>query len=353
MARDLTKILNQLGDEQNPLRYQLLRNLSDLSQPELRQFQEAWARFSPERRVQLLRALVEMAEDHIEYHFVPIYVWALSDVDPRIRRLAIAGLWEEASLRLIPQFMRLLMEDEDAEVRAAAAQALGPFIYRSEIEEIPASAVADAIEMLWEIFHDPRQDIRVRRRALESLATSSRAGVARAIENARLHEDDSMRSSALFAMGRSADSRWTPHLLESLGDSLPSLRMEAARALGEIGSSAALNPLILMLDDEMDEDVRFAILEALGQIGGAKARQALQVAIDSDNEAEAEIAEWALEQLMLSGIDEDIETFISQVLGNEIEDDAFEDDADGWGDFYEDPIDAEIRRLLDDGDDVF
>ena len=94
-------------------------------------------------------------------------------------------------------------------------------------------------------------------------------------------------------------------------------------------------------------EVRIAILEALGQIGGDKARQALELATESESEAEAEAAELALEQLY-AGLN-NIYELIDDVLGVG-EDEAF-DEGDLWGDdFYEDPLEAEIRRLLDDED---
>ena len=143
--------------------------------------------------------------------------------------------------------------------------------------------------------------------------------------------------------------RWIPYLLPELENEAPELRMEAARALGELESSAAVDPMIRMLDDESDVEVRYAILEALGQIGGEKAKQALQLALDSENEAEVEIAEMALEQLY-AGVN-NLYQLIDEVLGIE-NDEALsgEEEPDIWDDFYEDPLEAEIRRLLDEDD---
>jgi HEAT repeat protein len=99
--------------------------------------------------------------------------------------------------------------------------------------------------------------------------------------------------------------------------------------------------------------VRFAILEALGEIGGEKAKQALQLTIDSDNEAEAEIAELAMEQLY-AGVN-NLSELIDEVLGVKPDEDAAEEDETlgVWDDFYEDPLNAEIRRLIDGGDDHY
>jgi HEAT repeat protein len=290
-----------------------------------------------------------MAEDHIEYHYNPIFAWTLDDADARIRALAIEGLWEDTSAHFIERFQHMLIYDEDVDVRAAAALALGRFVHWGETNEIPSRYAEQAVEALWDVYHDPHEHTHVRRRALEGIAASSHPGAPRLIESARFDEDIFMRISALYAMGRSADVRWIPYLLPELENEAPELRMEAARALGELESSAAVDPMIRMLDDEADVEVRYAILEALGQIGGEKAKQALQLALDSENEAEVEIAEMALEQLY-AGVN-NLYQLIDEVLGIE-NDEALsgEEEPDIWDDFYEDPLEAEIRRLLDEDD---
>ncbi len=348
MSRDLSKIFTALGDEKTPIRHQLLRNLSELTEPELAQFQSAWADLPPARRLELIRTLVEMAEEHIEYHFNPIFIWTMTDADPRVRVLSIEGLWEDVGTAFAPSFMELLIDDEDVDVRAAAAMALGRFIYRSEVNETSGHRAERAVEALWDVYHDPHEHVHVRRRALEGVASSSHPGVQRLIETAYYNEDPFMRSSALYAMGRTADVRWIPYLLSELQSEAPELRMEAARSLGVLEATAAVDPMIRMLDDEPDAEVRFAILEALGEIGGEKAKQALQLTIDSDNEAEAEIAELAMEQLY-AGVN-NLYELIDDVLGVKSDEDQPDDEVDAWDGFYEDPLDAEIRRLIDDGD---
>ncbi len=351
MPRDISKVIRSMGDEDRPISYQLLRNLSELNARELKQFQEAWPGFSPQRRYELLRAMVALAEEHIEYNYNAIFAWTMEDVDPRNRALSIEGLWEDMTLRHMQRLSEILVRDEDMEVRAAAALALGRFVSWGEMEEIPAAYGEQAVEALWDVYHDPREHVHVRRRALEGIAASSHAGAPRLIENAHFDEDLSMRVSALYAMGRTADVRWIPYLLPELESQAPELRMEAARALGELEASAAVDPMIRMLDTEKDAEVRFAILEALGQIGGEKAKQALQLAADSEDEAEAEIADLALEQLY-AGVNNLYELIDQVVLGTEPDEALLEED-DAWRGFYEDPLEAEIRRLLEDEDDQF
>ncbi len=349
MPRDLHKVLTSLADESRPINHQLLRNLSDLTPQELEQLRQAWPTYSPTRRRALIQTLVDQAEEQATFDYNTIFAWAMEDGDARIRMLAIDGLWEARQPRLLSRFIHILYHDEDVDVRAAAAMAVGRFVAWAELAEIPADYGQEAIDALWDVYHNPREHVHVRRRALEGLASSSHPGVPRLLESAQYDQDPHMRASALYGMGRTADERWITYLLPHLESDYPEHRMEAARALGELEAKAAVDPMIRMLDHEEDMEVRFAILEALGQIGGEKAKKALQVAANSENDAEAEIADLALEEL-LSGTNA-LYDLINEVLGIESALEGtreLDEEADLWSDdFYEDPLDAEIRRLLD------
>ena len=150
-----------------------------------------------------------------------------------------------------------------------------------------------------------------------------------------------MRVTALYAMGRNADLRWIPYLLPELSHDGPEIRMEAVRSLGELEARPAVSRIIQLIAVETDSEVRLAALAALGQIGGEEARKALEAATEWDDEAVISAAESALEEL--STDDSGAYDLIGEVLG--IEEVTELDD-----DFYEDPLEAEIRQLLDDRD---
>jgi len=59
------------------------------------------------------------------------------------------------------------------------------------------------------------------------------------IEAAYYHEDQRMRTSAVFAMGRSADPYWSDLVINELQSSRPEMRYEAAMASGELELAAA------------------------------------------------------------------------------------------------------------------
>lgn len=345
MTRKLQDILNQLSNEDIELESPLLGSLSDLNEAELAQFREAWQRFSQLRRLELLATLIELAEDRIEYDYRNIFRWTIGDTDPAIRALSVEGLWEDEHPGLIPVLTRLLQQDEDIDVRSAAAMALGRFVYLGEIENIHPDHAEVAGRALWDALHSPHEDIQVRRYALESIAASSEPGIIRAIENALYEGDIQMRIGALYAMGRNADPRWIPYLIPELRHLNDEVRLEALRSLGELEARSAVSHIVALMERETVEEVMLAALAALGQIGGPASRKALEAASEWDDEVTALAAQEALEELLFS----EGGTFelINEILGIEADDDIDLHDLD---DLYEDPLEVELRQLLDERD---
>ncbi len=343
MTRKLTDLLTTIGNENDSLDSQALGNLSDLNTPELMQFQTAWNDYSSTRQRELLTMLLEQAENRIDYDYRTIFIWTLQDPDPVNRVLSLEGLWEDERPQLVHSFKHLLQQDDAVEVRAAAALALGRFVYLGETGAFAPDHADKASEALWDSFHNPAEHIQVRRRALEGIAASGQPNITHLIENALYENDETMRVSALYAMGRNADPRWVPYLLPELGHNDPEIRMEAVRSLGELEARPAVQRIIQLIAIETDAEVRIEALVALGQIGGDEAHKALEAATEWDDEAVVSAAESALEEL--SSSDGSAYDLIGEVLGIEIEE-GFEL-AD---EFDEDPLEAEIRQLLDDRD---
>ena len=114
-------------------------------------------------------------------------------------------------------------------------------------------------------------------------------------------EDEKMQSSALFAMGRSADPYWRKLLVQELDNPNPELRFEAARACGELENPLAVSQLIQMTADDPDREVQQAAVWALGRIGGREAREALEACYESDDEVLSVAAAEALDEMDLLG----------------------------------------------------
>jgi HEAT repeat protein len=101
-----------------------------------------------------------------------------------------------------------------------------------------------------------------------------------------------IRSEAARALGRIGSSEAVEELMKRLADPASSIRIEAARALGSIGDERAVPDLARCLAVGSPE-LRAACAEALGRIGGEAARAALSTALsgESDQSVAASLAE--------------------------------------------------------------
>ncbi len=272
---------------------------SKMDQADLKTFQEIWPTIPASRRQEITQELVEISEINFEVDFEPVFLLGLGDADADVRANSISGLWENERPSLIVPFIHLLKTDEVPLVRATAASALGRFVYLNEIEEIEDAHVEPIKQALLETIHQPAEDVEVRRRAIEAIAYVNNPQVTRIIESAYYDEDEKMQVSAIFGMGRSADTRWRPQVISELENSNSEIRFEAARACGELEAGDAVPKLIELIDEDDDPQVKEVSIWALGRIGGQTAREALEICTNSDNEAIVLAAEEALEEIDL------------------------------------------------------
>jgi len=220
----------------------------------------------------------------------------LQDPDARVRLLSVQILAEFEAQDLAKVYLMLLSSDPDVEVRAAAATALGQFVYAGEIETIPTKLGRRVVEALLAATTGQEADL-VRRMALESLGFSSREEVPALIQEAYSSGNTEWIASALFAMGRTASSSWRPEVLASLRSKMPAIRQEAARAAGELELKEARPSLFELLDDP-DDETRLASIWSLSQIGGEGVQEALEMLYSqSDNEEELAFLDEALDNL--------------------------------------------------------
>ncbi len=288
-----------MRDGQTPLSISSLYILSDLTRAETQRFQEVWSLIDAGRRRWIIQSLVDIAEASFEVNFDPIFRLCLGDEDEVVRARAIEGLWEDEDLTLAGSLVRLLREDPSELVRAAAAISLGRFVLLGELEKIGAAPAMMIEDALLGAIYDPHETLEVRRRAVESIAYSDQAQVRDIIEMAYCDDEERMRISAVFAMGRSADPLWSEMVIAELGDPNPEMRYEAARACGELEASAALSALIELIEADPDPEVQGMAIWALGRIGGKEARRVLEACCE--DEALRQAAEEALDELDFLG----------------------------------------------------
>ena len=279
-----------------------LRALSDLGGQPLADFRAGWPKLPPEKRLATLQALGELAEDLFELNINAVSRVALHDPDAQVRAAAIRNLWEDQGDDLIAPFLQFLTNDSSEAVRAAAATALGSYVYLGEIEELPEDQT-QAIEKALLAAYYGHDTLEVRRRALESLGFLPRPEAIAAIDQAYENGDDLLRASALFAMGRSLDpERWGEYIIAELTHSNTQVRFEAVRATGELQLEDAAVTLGQLLHDP-DAAVQEMTVWALGEIGGDEARRFLQDRLETADDELIELIEDALANTdMVDGI---------------------------------------------------
>ena len=183
---------------------------------------------------------------------------ALRNDDPAVRQAAGSGIAEVLGgedVRSIEAAI-ILLHDQDAEIRARAAEGLGGLKTKDKrVTESLLAALTDTV---------PRVRISVsyalfsRRLLLDGTAV---LGLVAALRD----ENESVRVNAAMTLGAISDRRATEGLLAALTDSAPTVRSNAAYSLGALKDAAAVEPLLATLKDE-SEVVRRAAVHALGDI---------------------------------------------------------------------------------------
>jgi HEAT repeat protein len=298
---EFEEILRHLAESGEQLNARYLYALSGMNHEQLVLFQQVWPSISASRRRMVIHNLVELTELSFEVNYDPIFLLAMGDEDDEVRAAAVDGLWENEDQALIGPLVHLLRADEAASVRAAAAMALGRFVLLGELGDIDRAPAMLAEQVLLEALRQAEEELEVRRRGIEAIAYSGQPGVREIIEAAYYDEDEKMQTSALYAMGRSADSYWRKLLVDELDNPNPELRFEAARACGELEAHVAVPRLLQMALDDPDREVQQSAVWALGRIGGHEAREALDACYASDDEALSQAAAEALDEVDLLG----------------------------------------------------
>jgi len=363
--RDVVAALLALADPGALHEAGLLGRMSHVAPSELDAWHTAWVELADEQRRTVVRAMIEGAEADVHLDFGSVFRLLLEDDDAEVRAVAVDGLWESTDPRLARRFTALLREDGHAEVRARAAEALGVFVELGELDRIDAELRDDALEALLDAARDPAESPEVRRRATASAGYAEDEAV-RAVLSAGLESDELLlRLGAMRGIGNSADEAWEAAVLAGLADTNAEMRFEAVRAAGELELESAVIVLArLIVGDEAE--IRHEAIWALGEIGSPTAQAVLEKVLRrprSDEEREAiedALSVGALHRLeilpvprsMLGGAqpDEDEDAWMlddddEELVDDDAEGDALDDlDAQGdWRGAIEDAIDDDAR----------
>jgi HEAT repeat protein len=195
----------------------------------------------------------------------------LQDEDANLRMAAAEVLGEIGSLQVIPALAQALLHDENAGVRKAAAKALG------KIGD--TRAVPDLLQALRNEEGDARAI------AAKALGLIGDPQAVFALAQVLLHDENTgVRKAAADALGNIGDSQATPALVKALQDEDASLRMTVAAALAKIGDPQAMPVLIQALQDDVEE-IRVAAAYVLGVSGISQAVSAMFQALQDKSKS--------------------------------------------------------------------
>ena len=297
----LPDLLTDLTDAEKPVTYSGLLQLSDLPTEGLAELKAVWPELSTDRRREIVRKLVELADDNVEFDFSSIFKSCLSDGDSAIREKAARGLWETEDRAMIRPLVKLLEDDPYPEVRAAAAMTLKNFSIMAQNGKLLAKDCDRVRTALLAAVNSPTEDDDVRRRALEAVASFNTAETNSAVWDAYESDDPTLVQSAIYGMGQSSNADWLPTVVDETSNPQAAIRYEAATACGLLGEEGVVPRLVRLLSDD-DSEVRLASIKALGMIGGGMAKNVLQQHL---NDADEGIEEAAREALIGLEFDDD------------------------------------------------
>ena len=292
----LEQSLEELGRDEEGSKHSFLVHLSSLNDEEMDQFRTWWPSLPRDRRRMLIGRLVTVAEDNVEMDYIGVFRYCLKDDDPKVRELAVSGLWECDDHNLVGPLMTIAKYDPSDDVRMSAVLALGKFGALAESGKLLQRDGERIKDALLSLLEDSRGSIEVRRRALEAVACFATPQVQELIQWAYNSPDIKLKVSALYAMGRTSDPAWMSTLIKEMSSVEASMRYEAASACGEMGEEDAVPYMIPLIEDE-DSQVQVAAIKGLGVIGGSLAERALKLYVKAGDEVIQEAAQEALQQL--------------------------------------------------------
>jgi HEAT repeat protein len=247
-----------------------------------------------EEKLKLLKEIEEMGDWRGLYE--DMYSTWLEDKNDEVRRLSAAAFWDFPDEEFIDTLMKRALEDPDDTVCAECVSSLGRFIYEGFVsEEILEQDFKDVKEFLYAVATEPTQPDLIRCRALESLSfdnTDDRITVL--IEQAYKEKALQWKSSAIFSMGRSHNSKWTKTILKEMKSKIRRLRIQAVIAARE-GYVKEATPLLIQYTQGPDREIRLLAISALPFARGEGTIEALEVAATDDDLAVVETAEKAID----------------------------------------------------------
>ena len=154
----------------------------------------------------------------------------------------------------MPDRIRTLLADPDPLARESAVRIAGYFSY------------PQCVERFLERTRDPEENIR--RAAVENLPYLDDDRAFSHLVHALLNDSPRVRAAAAKALTHVEGNKALPHLLKALKDEAPWVRFFAARSLGRHRSTAASEALTERITGDPAQHVRIEAIKAIAEIGG-------------------------------------------------------------------------------------
>jgi HEAT repeat protein len=318
-------ILDSLLDTTKDFPRTQLKQFSDLDPQSLKSLLEIWDRVSPSRKLLLLDGFLTLLDSDTLVSFDDLARALLDDKDPHVRSRAIRLLVESDDPKLAKKLLEILKNDPDLEPRVEAAHLLGEFVLLGELEELNEELQRNIEDVLMKVANSD-EHATLRRSALEAIGYSSRTEAETIIQSAFNRADPHWKASALTAMGRSNDEKWSDQVVSMLLDEDPRVRHAAVQSAGELNLAPARPILLGMIEDEDDDDVTTAAIWSLSQIGGEDVRTYLEALLDQAEDEE--LISFIEDALVNLDFTEDMEKFDFLSLDEDDELEEFEDEED-------------------------
>ena len=297
-ADALSRLVHAVGAGRDAFDPEDLHALSGLAADRSAPLRAGLNQLDADGRVALLDQLHQTMQDGGGYEFTALFAVALSDSDASVRSLATAGLGVCETADATAALLTVAQSDEEEdEVRAEAAAALGEVALRRELGWASSEGADPVVPALRAIAEDVREEEHVRAAALAGVAVVAADWVAPLIDDAFESGDPLLRIGAVQAMGRSADEAWLGLLEAALESDDEDERLAAAAATGAIASEDGVPLLTDVLEDpSADLELVCAAIRALGAIGGEEAVEQLEQLRTHPEAAARHAAQEALEE---------------------------------------------------------
>lgn len=293
----LDEFLSALPEDENaPLSYASLPELSGLTTLEADEFGELWLEWSNERVLELVKKLVALCEEQPDVEFEAIHKLGLNHPSPPVRINSLNGLDESGDRTLIKPLCTMMTGDSSPDVRAAAAETLNHLSTLAQAGKLTPRDEKSISDELFSVLDDENELAAVKLKALEAVSVFGGDRLDPYLEAAWLRGDLSARQSSIYSMGRTSDPKWAERVAGDLEHDVVSVRYEAVMAIGELGDERHLNALERALDDE-DLTVQLAAISAVERIGGGVAIDLLELRLVSSEPRVVELVQQALETM--------------------------------------------------------